>query len=61
MTSVCFTPGVSEHLPYVPRERASQRHRTVQVSKLSPEDLQAFGFFFVVFVYLEVKLQLSPF
>lgn len=44
MTSVCFTPGVSEHLPYVPRERASQRHRTVQVSKLSPEDLQAFVF-----------------
>lgn len=47
MTSVCFVPeNVSEHLMDVPRKRASQRHRTVQVNKSSPEDLQAFFFLF---------------
>lgn len=59
MTSVCFVPeNVSEHLMDVPRKRASQRHRTVQVNKPSPEDLQAF---FFSFLSLEEKLQLSPF
>lgn len=45
MTSVCFTPdNVSEHLLDVPGKRPSQRHRTVQLSKSSPADLQALFF-----------------